>query len=110
MNDVERRVEPHLSELDQDVPRSRRYIHRRGITVKAFGGDVQLMAARSDVLGQERRRPDELAIDEHLGARHVGLDAERFQRRRRLRRRDRRFLRRRIGRCFDRRPAGRFTG
>ena len=51
----------------------------RDDALEPFGRHVQLMRAGLDAFGRDRRRADELAIDEHLRIGHVGLDAQRAQ-------------------------------
>jgi len=75
----QRRVEPHLPKTERQVAWARFHVDRLRDAVEAFHAHVELMSTRLDALGGQRRGADELAIDEHLGTGHVGLDAQRAQ-------------------------------
>jgi hypothetical protein len=81
------RVEPDLAQLDDDVARARLDRDRLRDALEPLGRHVQLVRPRRHVLGDDGRGAEELTVEEHLGARHVGFDAQRPERRRRGRRR-----------------------
>ena len=82
MNHLQRRIEPHFPELDDDVAIARRDVDRAGVAFEAFGGHVQLVAPGGDVLSQGGCGSDELTIDEHLCTRHISPDPKRADDRR----------------------------
>ena len=81
---VDRRVQPDFPEPDDDLAWSRYDVDGRGEAVESLGGHIQLVTPRSDVLGDDRRRADELPIDEHLRAGNIAVDAKNSGVRRRL--------------------------
>ena len=55
-------------------------LHRALDAVVAIGRQLQLLGARLQLFQPERRGADELAVDEHRGAGHVGVEDQRRQR------------------------------
>ena len=72
-------VEPHLAKTEREIARTGLDVDRLRDPVEPFGRHVHLMRARLHVLGRQRRRSDELPIDEHLRPGYVGLDPQRTE-------------------------------
>ena len=70
-------IKTNLAEANGQVARAGLDIDRLRNPVEALRGHVQLMRTWLDVLRGQRRRPDELPIDEDLRLRHIGVDAQR---------------------------------
>ena len=70
-----RRVD--LAKAKREIARAWLDVDRLRDSVEPFGGHVHLVGARLHVLCGQRRRSNELPIDEDLRLRHVGFDSQR---------------------------------
>ena len=70
-------LKTNFAEAKRQIARAGLDIDRLRNPVETLRGHVQLMRAWLDILRGQRRRPDELPIDEDLRLRHIGVDAQR---------------------------------
>ena len=70
-------IKTNLAEAKRQIARAGLDIDRLRNPVETLCGHIQLVSARLDVLCRERRRSNELPVDEDLRLRHVGVYSKR---------------------------------